>query len=200
MKENILEKLMATCPFQEVFEDMEEQKGSCLPVPRLKIGHIRADHDGFRWYNTVWPCHKQLATPEICREIDDVYERLTASDALKDLPTLRKFCNSHMEACIEKEHHDEFGFFYVGKSCDFWVRLVTRKDDYNLYLNAYAKGDGRRKYFDFLEKLRQSGETNMYEATPYLQREFEELRSPQKAAEILTAWFATFRDKEEREG
>ena len=27
-------------------------------------------------------------------------------------------------------------------------------------------------YFDYLEGLRQSGETNMYGATPYLQRKF----------------------------
>lgn len=198
MEKTILDKLIVACPFPEVFEDMETQNGSCIPVPRLKIGHLRADYDGYRWYNTVWPCHNELATSEICSEIDRVYEKLTAPDALKDLPALRRFCDSHMDACIEKEYHDEFSFFYVGKHCDFWVRLITRRGDYNLYLNAYAKGSRPGKYFDFLERLRQSGETNMYGAAPYLQREFEELRSPQRAAEILTAWFATF-DKEDDE-
>ena len=42
------------------------------------------------------------------------------------------------------------------------------------------------KYFRYLEKLRNSGKTNMYGASPYLQREFPELRYDLKQAkEIL---------------
>ena len=62
---------------------------------------------------------------------------------------------------------DEFSFYYVGELCVFWIRLITRKGDYNMYLNAYIKGESYQKYFDFLEKLRQSGETNMYGAAPW---------------------------------
>lgn len=49
------------------------------------------------------------------------------------------------------------------------------------------------KYFDFLADLRESGETNMYGAAPYLQAEFPELRGDrQKANEILMAWMHQF--------
>ena len=49
------------------------------------------------------------------------------------------------------------------------------------------------KYFDFLDDLRDSGETNMFGATPYLQEEFPELRSDRKKAnEILVAWIHHF--------
>ena len=59
-------------------------------------------------------------------------------------------------------------------------------------LNTNSKNECR-KYFDYLEQLRQSGETNMYEAVPYLQGEFPELRySPERARKILLAWFGTF--------
>ena len=92
MKENILSRLLTECPFSEVFEDMETVEGCSFPVPRRKIGHIRADYDGWRWYNTVWPCHKALATPDVCTEIDCVYDALTAPDALKDLAALRPIC------------------------------------------------------------------------------------------------------------
>ena len=34
--------------------------------------------------------------------------------------------------------------------------------------SAYSKNECQ-KYFDYLERLRQSGETNMYGAVPYLQ-------------------------------
>ena len=69
MKDNILSQLLLKCPFPEVFEDTETIEGCSFPEPRRKIGHIRADYDGWRWYNTVWPCHRALATQEICKEI-----------------------------------------------------------------------------------------------------------------------------------
>lgn len=199
MGRSILDRLLVECPFQETLDDTELVDGCSFPVPKLKIGHLRADHDGWRWHNTVWPCHSSLATPAVCKEIDHVYDKLTASNALKDLPTLRRFCNSRMEACIAKESHDEFSFFHVGKYCDFWIKLITRKGDYNLYLNAYAKGQSRKKYFDFLEQLRESGETNMYGAAGNLQDAFPELRyDRKKAEEIHLAWIKSF-DREEDE-
>lgn len=63
-------------------------------------------------------------------------------------------------------------------------------------LSTYSKNECQ-KYFGYLERLRQSGETNMYGAAPYLQEEFPELRySPERARKILLAWFGTFREKE----
>lgn len=55
-----------------------------------------------------------------------------------------------------------------------------------------------QKYFVYLERLRQSGETNMYGAAPYLQAEFPELRYDRnKAGDILLAWIRTFNEKED---
>ena len=198
MKENILDNLLAECPFQEMMNDTEVLESCIFPVPKLKIGHIRADHDGWRWHNTVWPCHRDLATPEICKEIDRMYDRLTATDALKDLPALREFCRSRPDACIDKESQQEYSFFYVGRHCDFWIRLTTREKDYNLYLNAYSKGARLKKYYDFLEDLRQSGETNMYGAVGNLQDAFLELRyDRKKAEEIHLAWIDSFGREED---
>ena len=115
MKENILSKLLTACPFPEVFEDTEPIEGCSFPELRRKIGHIRADYDGWRWYNTVWPCHNALATPKACAEIDRIYDALIAPDAFSNLAALRKFCANHMDACISKEHEDEFSFYYVGE-------------------------------------------------------------------------------------
>lgn len=51
-----------------------------------------------------------------------------------------------------------------------------------------------QEYFDFLEKLRDSGVTNMYGATPYLQKQFPELRHDfKRAVNILHSWFDTFK-------
>lgn len=136
--DNILKRLKTECFFPQVFEDWEWTENSWDRIPRKKIGHIRADYNG-RWWNTVWPCHPELVTKEISAEIDRVYEALTAKDALKDLSTLTEFCKAHPEACADRQFRSEYNFFLEGKHCNFWIRLITRERDYNLYLNAFTK-------------------------------------------------------------
>lgn len=46
------------------------------------------------------------------------------------------------------------------------------------------------KYWIYLEELRQSGETNMYGATPYLMREFD--LSNDEAKKILLDWMKNY--------
>ncbi len=107
---SILARLTTVCSFSQVFQDTERAKDHITDIPRLKIGHIRADYD-WRWWNTVWPCHIELATDEIKREIDEVYEALTAKDALADLDTLIDFCQSHPEACVDHQFRQEYNFY-----------------------------------------------------------------------------------------
>lgn len=47
----------------------------------------------------------------------------------------------------------------------------------------------------FLDELRESGETNMWGARPYVQREFPEL-SKNEASAILTYWMRTFEGRQ----
>ena len=139
MNGNILLQLKRECPFPEVFQDVETCEGSAFPVPHRKIGHIRADYDGLRWYNTVWHCHREFETSEIVREIDRTYAALTSGDALADLAALKRFCEAHPEACIDQQYRQEYDFFLEGETCVFWLRLITREKDYNLYLHAFTK-------------------------------------------------------------
>lgn len=46
-------------------------------------------------------------------------------------------------------------------------------------------------HLEFLDDLRESGETNMFGARPYLLEEFPDL-SKQQAADVLSFWMATF--------
>ena len=50
-------------------------------------------------------------------------------------------------------------------------------------------------YFDFLEELRESGETNMFGAAPYLRREWPEL-SRTEARDVLKAWMESYDDQD----
>lgn len=53
------------------------------------------------------------------------------------------------------------------------------------------------KYFFYLEELRESGETNMLGAVPYLQKEFPELSDDRtRAREILMAWIHSFDEED----
>ncbi|MBQ9648185.1 MAG: hypothetical protein IJV43_07505 [Oscillospiraceae bacterium] len=195
----ILKQLSVECPFPETFEDTEPTDDGIPPErPRRKIMHFRADHDGWRWYNTIWLCHDDLATVEMKREIDATYDALIAEDALADLPVLRAFCHTHPEARANENATDEYNFYLRGTLCDYWLRLITRERDYNMYLSAYArepeeKPNPYQKYFDYLNRLRESGETNMWGAVPYLQREFPELGFDKAhAREIHSAWMKSF--------
>ena len=53
------------------------------------------------------------------------------------------------------------------------------------------------EYFEYLDDLRDSGETNMFGAVPYLQREFPELGLDRKKAQrVLCVWMESRRSEE----
>ena len=49
-----------------------------------------------------------------------------------------------------------------------------------------------KKYKVYLDNLRESGETNMFGATPYLQNKFG--LDKKEAREILSEWMGTFEE------
>jgi hypothetical protein len=54
------------------------------------------------------------------------------------------------------------------------------------------KKEDLKMYFDFLEELRESGQTNMFGARPYLQAVFPDL-SDREAKMILVKWMESYR-------
>jgi len=61
---------------------------------------------------------------------------------------------------------------------------------------SFKKEYFMKKYFDYLDRLRRSGETNMYGAVPYLQKEFPELGCDRnQAVRVLRAWMDSFQEK-----
>lgn len=53
--------------------------------------------------------------------------------------------------------------------------------------------DEMAEFFEYLDELRESGETNMYGAAPYLADEFG--RDKHTARVVLSRWMATFDKK-----
>lgn len=125
---NLKDKLYARLPFGDVWLVKDEKD-----TPVSEVGYIRADHDGNRWWNTVWPMHDDLRTSEICAEIDEVYDAFMRS--FKDLGALRKWCYANARQVSDTEYNA----YYIGEHGCYWLRLITRFRDYNLYLHCYSK-------------------------------------------------------------
>lgn len=112
-----------------------------LPRYQKKIGHLRADYDGWRWWSTWWPDHAAFLSAARSQEINRFYEALTAHDAFASLQALQRFCAAHPEARVHTWTSDEYNFYYEGALCMYWIRAITRKGDYNLYIHAFVKED-----------------------------------------------------------
>ena len=127
---NLRDQLTTVNPCPQVWEDLDENKR-----PRSELGYLRADHDGYRWWNTVWPVHnKELFTPELAKELDGVYDAFIA--AFPDLPSLQRYCWNSAGTTTDKT---EFNVYLERPIGFYWLRLITRKGDYNLSLHCYSK-------------------------------------------------------------
>ena len=54
---------------------------------------------------------------------------------------MTEFCYQHPEAKVNEHSDQEYNFYFVGKTCNFGIRLITRRGDYNIYLHAFEKGE-----------------------------------------------------------
>jgi hypothetical protein len=102
--------------------------------PKSELAYFRCDNDGYRWWNTVWHIHPELETPGLVKEFDGVYEAFT--EAFPTLQEMTRFCMSKLDPLSDSTEYDAFLELEHG---NYWLRMITRKGDYNLYLHCYAK-------------------------------------------------------------
>lgn len=198
--DNIINALEVNCPFPDVFEENEAAEGF-VGRYRRKLVHIRADYDGHKWWNTVWPCHDELATPEIRCEVDAVYEALTSKEVFADLETLRSFCSEFPQALANGTATDEYNFYLESVHCGYWLRCITRNKDYNLYLHAFLLSDPScQMYFDCLDKLETIQPVwNTLHAISCLREKFPAL-TEDAAAGVVFRWERRFIPKGSKHG
>lgn len=124
-----IEKLLNKNPCPEAWQDKGENE-----YPKSEMGYFRCDYDGYKWWNTVWPVNRELETPELIREFDSLYD-----DFLKVFPSreaMGVYCRSHAEATSDPT---EFNAYLELEHGFYWLRMITRKGDYNLYLHCLSK-------------------------------------------------------------
>lgn len=125
----LAEKLSAECAHPDIWRNQGKNG-----YPNSELAYFRADYDGFRWWNTVWHINNDLYTKELGDEFDAVMDAFRRS--FKDYDAMRKYC--HAKAG-RTGSYDEFNAYYEGATGYYWLRMITRRGDYNLYLHCYSK-------------------------------------------------------------
>ena len=127
---NIKEKLTGVCPFSHIWQDKGE-----YGRPKCELAYFRCDHDGYGWWNTVWPVNKDLESSELVAEFDSVlnafYEAFPSREAME------RFCMQNLEPVSNPTEYN--AYLDLGGPGYYWLRMITRKGDYNLYLHCYSK-------------------------------------------------------------
>ena len=118
---------------------------------------------------------------------------LSSSDKCKRQPNLKYMryyasCKDGYEYCFIVFRDLQVSKVHKFKRYSTMYKKV-KSDLMDNYKIDYSEDD-IKDFFDFLNNLRDSGVTNMYGATPYLQDEYE--MSEQHATKILVAWMKSF--------
>lgn len=102
-----------------------------LPYINHLMGYIRANHDGYRWWHTIFRTNQQIETPERTAELDALYNLFVRQ--IKGLPNLKEYCEQHL-TCVQ----DEYNAYHCGKHGTYTFCFRLEKGDYNLCLNAFT--------------------------------------------------------------
>ena len=127
---NIINVLTKEDPCPEVWKDRSNHG-----YPESELGYFRCDHDGYKWWNTVWPLNDLVQSPELIEEFDRFKEQLLSS--FPDLKALTSFCRSYADPASNSD--TEFNMYASLDYGFYWIRMITRKGDYNMYIHCISK-------------------------------------------------------------
>ena len=172
--DNILKELKTECFFKEVFDETTDRTNNQLYIdyPR-KIVHARANYDRKQWDVSFWGSHSEFATPDVRYEIHKTYAALISEHGFKNLDVLCDFCKEHPQALVNEKTTDEYNFYFEGEYCYYWLRCITRSNEYNIYLHAFLKSeDIFTEYFKCLDLLKASGKLNKQGEVSFLRKKY----------------------------
>lgn len=123
---------------QELLFGLEEfplrTKAKFPMSPDRLIAYNRADYDGFRWWNKWFPQKgtngDQFMIQEMEKFSDFILEE-QLSKGISDIPKLGTYYGA------EPSENQEYHLYCSGDYCNYHVRLINRKKDYNVYINVY---------------------------------------------------------------
>jgi hypothetical protein len=118
-------KLLEECPFE-----FDKEK---------KLGHMRVDWDGGRDikpFSTWFPVsdfEKKIEQYQI--PISEILNatRWVTTERIPKFSEVVTLCGGYQGHFDSKNYYFQFG------NCDYWLRLIPAKDDYNLYINVFHR-------------------------------------------------------------
>jgi|GEM_PF-364373 len=132
-------ELVPTCGFKEIFEQPRRAVfGHPNGFPMSELCYVRADHNGYRWYNTWEHCQDMPKDVALFSEVDGFYDALIALPEFKNLHTLKKMCASYAEI-VAAEDPNTYNLYAETPHFYIWLRIITRERDYNLYCHYFYK-------------------------------------------------------------
>ena len=131
-------ELIKKCNFGNVFEKSRlapaPDSDSSGEQPLKKVGHYRADFSNGRWNDKYFPCRNELKDKILMTESLGVLIEL--EKMFPNLEALRSFCE---QGNAEKIGDEEYNCYYNGQYANYWIRLNTWDNDYNIYCHVYTK-------------------------------------------------------------
>lgn len=102
----------------------------------MKICHLRADFD-YRWHSSwfIGEKHNKMTFFE-GKEITNVCDEIVSHLFPNGILSINTF---NSEQNVAWNPSGEYNYFFEGSFCNYWIRCITRKGDYNLYIKCYMK-------------------------------------------------------------
>ena len=104
------------------------------------IGHVRIDfgrHASEFWHTWTPRGPEELNSPEFSSELDTVVDELRKT-VLKDLPTMRRYCNEH-GGKITGGWRQNYGYVVETERYRYFLRCNPVEGDYQAYLTCFDK-------------------------------------------------------------
>lgn len=103
------------------YSQLDETKDAALGT----VGHVRIDfgHGGKEFWHSWWPHNEdQFNTPEFKKAIQTVVDALQRDGPLKDLSTMRSYCQQHGGAITADG--ENFGYIAETEQYQFCLRCT----------------------------------------------------------------------------
>ena len=123
------QQLSAECSFRDALDARDGDR-----YPASELCYIRAYHDGEQWNNTVFPINWDLRTDELIKEADNLYQAFQR--AFPDRKAVRNYVEHEAERGDDPTEGNAYLELEHGR---YWLRMITRKGDYNLYIHVLSK-------------------------------------------------------------
>ncbi len=129
--------LVPVCSFERIFDGPKKLFPlSSVEHPVSEVAYSRSGYDGHQWWRTWFPSGEEHPESALIKEIDQFSNTLMELPELKSLNAMGRMCRSCAQTSSDST---EFNLYSETKHFYIWIRLITREQDYNLYVHFYLK-------------------------------------------------------------